>query len=87
MSLRTIKRRNALLSFFALLLCRVTETRAKDTGATYGASWSASTSATSTAALAACTSGPSSPRQREILAALDVPGPPRFLTIEPSNRA
>jgi len=26
-------------------------------------------------------------RQREILTALDIPQPPRFMTIEPTNRA
>jgi transposase len=81
-------RAHVLLSFLALLLCRVAETRAKDTwrnlrrelervhlGYFQG-----------TAGLVAQRTELTL-RQREILAAVDVPEPPRFLAIEPSNGA
>ena len=72
-----------LLSFLALLLTRVAETRARDTwrnlrrelerihlGYLHGTAGRALQRTETTL------------RQREILAALDVPEPPRFLAIE-----
>jgi hypothetical protein len=81
-------RAHVLLSFLALLLTRVAETRAHDTwrnlrrelqrihlGYFRGTVGRVHQRTELT------------PRQREILAAIDVPEPPRFLAIEPSNRA
>jgi Transposase DDE domain len=81
-------RAHVLLSFLALLLCRVAETRARDTwrnlrrelerihlGYFRGSAGRLHQRTELTL------------RQREILAAIDVPEPPRFLAIEPSNRA
>jgi hypothetical protein len=81
-------RAHVLLSFLALLLCRVAETRARDTwrnlrrelerihlGHFHGSA--GRVHQRTELAL----------RQREILAAMDVPEPPRFLAIEPSNPA
>lgn len=81
-------RAHVLLSFLALLLCRVAETRARDTwrnlrrelervhlGYFQGSAGRVHQRTELTA------------RQREILAAVDVPEPPRFLTIEPSKHA
>jgi len=81
-------RAHVLLSFLALLLCRVAETRARDTwrnlrrelerihlGYFNGSAGSVHQRTEL------------SVRQREILAAIDVPEPPRFLAIKPSNRA
>jgi hypothetical protein len=84
---KTAIRAHVLISFLALLLCRVGETRAKDTSRNLRRELDASTSATSTVAPAACSSGPSSPRVSEILTGLDVPEPPRFLAIEPTTDA
>lgn len=77
-----------LLSFLALLLCRVAETRAQDTwrnlrreleriqlGYFHGSAGHIHQRTELTY------------RQREILAALQEPEPPVFLAIEPSNRA
>lgn len=76
-------RAHVLLSFLALLLTRVAETRARDTwrnlrrelqrihlGYLHGTAGRALQRTETT------------PRQREILAALDIPEPPRFLAIE-----
>jgi Transposase DDE domain len=81
-------RAHVLLSFLALLLCRVAETRAHDTwrnlrrelerihlGYFHGTAGRVHQRTELTL------------RQREILTAVDVPEPPRFLAIEPSNRA
>lgn len=81
-------RAHVLLSFLALLLTRVAETRAKDTwrnlrrelerihlGYFAGSAGRIQQRTELTA------------RQREILAAIEVPEPPRFLAIEPSKRA
>jgi transposase len=81
-------RAHVLLSFLALLLCRVAETRARDTwrnlrrelerihlGYFHGTAGRVHQRTELTL------------HQREILAAVDVPEPPRFLAIEPSNRA
>jgi hypothetical protein len=81
-------RAHVLLSFLALLLCRVAETRARDTwrnlrrelerlhlGYFHGTAGRVHQRTELTH------------RQREILAAIDVPEPPRFLAIEPSDRA
>jgi Transposase DDE domain len=78
-------RSHVLLSFLALLLTRVAEHRARDTwrnlrrelerihlGYFHGSAGRALQRTETTL------------RQREILAALDVPEPPRFLTIEPA---
>jgi Transposase DDE domain len=78
-------RSHVLLSFLALLLTRVAEHRARDTwrnlrrelerihlGYFHGSAGRALQRTETTL------------RQREILAALDVPEPPRFLTIEPT---
>jgi hypothetical protein len=78
-------RAHVLLSFLALLLTRVAETRARDTwrnlrreleriqlGYFHGTAGRVYQRTETT------------PRQREILAALEVPGPPRFLAIEPA---
>ena len=77
-----------LLSFLALLLCRVAETRAHDTwrnlrrelervhlGYFQGSAGLVHQRTELT------------PRQREILAAIDAPEPPTFLAIKPSTRA
>ena len=77
-----------LLSFLALLLCRVTETRARDTwpnlrrelkrihlGYFQGSAGRIQQRTQLTQ------------RQREILTAVDVPEPPVFLAIEPSSAA
>jgi hypothetical protein len=74
-----------LLSFLALLLTRVAETRARDSwptlrrelerihlGSFHGSAGRLQQRTETTL------------RQREILTALDVPEPPRFLTIEPA---
>jgi Transposase DDE domain len=81
-------RAHVLLSFLALLLCRVAETRARDTwrnlrrelerihlGYFHGSSGRVHQRTELTL------------RQREILTAIDVPEPPRFLALESSNRA
>jgi transposase len=81
-------RAHVLLSFLALLITRVAETRARDTwrnlrrelerihlGYFHGTAGRVHQRTELT------------PRQREILTAIDVPEPPRFLAIEPSNRA
>jgi hypothetical protein len=81
-------RAHVLLSFLALLLTRVIETRARDTwrnlrrelerihlGYFSGTAGHALQRTEITT------------RQREILTALDVPEPPRFLTLEPPNNA
>ncbi|MGZ6576301.1 MAG: IS1634 family transposase [Solirubrobacteraceae bacterium] len=81
-------RAHVLLSFLALLLCRVAETRARDTwrnlrrelerihlGYFHGTAGRVHQRTELTL------------RQREILTAIDVPDPPRFLAIEPSNHA
>jgi Transposase DDE domain len=81
-------RAHVLLSFLALLITRVAETRARDTwrnlrrelerihlGYFHGTSGRVHQRTELT------------PRQREILTAIDVPEPPRFLAIEPNNRA
>jgi hypothetical protein len=81
-------RAHVLLSFLALLLCRVAETRARDTwrnlrrelerihlGYFHGSAGRVYQRTELTL------------RQREILTAIDVPEPPRFLAIEPSSRA
>ena len=77
-------RTHALLSFLALLLCRVAETRARDTWRNLHASWSAFTSA-----IHGTTGRPhqrtAPPPPAQIHTALDVPKPPRFLAIEPTN--
>jgi len=81
-------RAHVLLSFLALLLCRVAETRAKDT-------WRNLRRELERVHLGYFQGGAGlvhqrtelTLRQREILAALDVPEPPRFLAIEPGNRA
>jgi hypothetical protein len=78
-------RSHVLLSFLALLLTRVAETRARDTwpnlrrelerihlGSFHGSAGRVLQRSETTL------------RQREILNALDVPEPPRFLTIEPA---
>lgn len=78
-------RSHVLLSFLALLLTRVAETRARDTwrnlrrelerihlGRFHGSAGRVHQRTELTL------------RQREILAALDIPQPPRFLTIEPA---
>jgi hypothetical protein len=80
-------RAHVLLSFLALLLCRVAETRAHDTwpnlrreleririGDFHGSAGRAQQRTETTL------------RQREILTALDVPEPPRFLAIELTTR-
>jgi Transposase DDE domain len=79
-------RAHVLLSFLALLLTRVAETHAKDTWPTlrrelqrihigdfHGSAGRAQQRTEIT------------PRQREILTALEVPQPPRFLTIAPNH--
>jgi transposase len=81
-------RAHVLLSFLALLLCRVAETRANDTwpnlrrelerihlGYFEGSAGRVHQRTETTS------------RQREILKALDVPEPPRFLAIAPAKRA
>ncbi len=81
-------RAHVLLSFLALLLSRVAETRARDTwpalrrelqrihlGDFHGSAGRAQQRSELT------------PRHREILKALDVPEPPRFLAIEPARSA
>jgi hypothetical protein len=81
-------RAHVLLSFLALLLCRVAETRAQDTwrnlrrelerihlGYFHGSAGRVHQRTELTL------------RQREILAAVEVPEPPRFLAIKPSNQA
>lgn len=81
-------RAHVLLSFLALLLTRVAETRARDTwpvlrrelqrihlGYFHGSAGRVHQTSETTL------------RQREILNALDVPAPPRFLKIAPANRA
>jgi Transposase DDE domain len=81
-------RAHVLLSFLALLLMRVAETRAEDTwpvlrrelerihlGYFHGSAGHVYQRTETT------------PRQREILKALDVPEPPRFLEIAPTKRA
>jgi Transposase DDE domain len=81
-------RAHVLLSFLALLLCRVAETRAHDTwpnlrrelerihlGYFAGSAGRVLQSTETTH------------RQRQILTALDVPEPPRFLALTPANRA
>jgi hypothetical protein len=81
-------RAHVLLSFLALLLTRVAETRARDTwrnlrrelerihlGYFQGSAGRVHQSSATT------------DRQREILKALDVPEPPRFLAIAPAKRA
>jgi len=81
-------RAHVLLSFLALLLCRVAETRAKDTwrnlrrelerihlGYFQGSAGRVHQRTELTT------------RQREILAAVQVPEPPVFMAIEPSKRA
>jgi transposase len=81
-------RAHVLLSFLALLLTRVAETRAHDTwrnlrrelerihlGYFHGSAGRVLQSTQTTL------------RQREILTALDVPEPPRFLAIAPAKRA
>jgi len=78
-------RSHVLLSFLALLLTRVAETRARDTwpnlrrelerihlGYFHGSAGRVHQRTETTL------------RQREILSALDIPEPPRFLTIEPA---
>ena len=81
-------RAHVLLSFLALLLTRVAETRARDTwpnlrrelershlGYFHGTAGRVLQRSETT------------PRQREILGALDVPEPPRFLALAPAKRA
>jgi transposase len=81
-------RAHVLLSFLALLLCRVAETRAHDTwpslrrelerihlGYFQGSAGRVHQTTEITR------------RQREILNALDIPEPPRFLAISPAQRA
>jgi hypothetical protein len=81
-------RSHVLLSFLALLLTRVAETRGNDTwpnlrrelerihlGYFHGSAGRVHQRTETTL------------RQREILSALDVPEPPRFLTIKPAKRA
>ena len=81
-------RAHVLLSFLALLLTRVAETRAADTwpnlrrelermhlGYFQGSAGRVQQRTETT------------PRQRQILSALDVPEPPRFLAIEPAAAA
>jgi DDE family transposase len=81
-------RAHVLLSFLALLLTRVAESRARDTwrnlrrelerihlGYFHGTAGRVLQRSETT------------PRQREILGALDVPEPPRFLALAPAKRA
>jgi hypothetical protein len=81
-------RAHVLLSFLALLLCRVAETRAHDTWRNLRRELERIQLGYFTATAGRIQQRTElTTRQREILAAIEVPEPPVFLAIEPSHRA